>query len=115
MAGESLGQAGVIKMQNPGMLLDVQLSKGASFQQHVPAEWNGFAYVYTGAGAARRTQASVLSISSIVVLSMHMLPQSTTNGLLIEGALINCLRCHSCHAGGTICGQKAVPQHALWG
>lgn len=35
MAGESYGAIGPIKMQNPGMLLDVQLEKGADFQQQV--------------------------------------------------------------------------------
>lgn len=35
MAGESHGATGPINMRNPGMLLDVQLEKGADFQQQV--------------------------------------------------------------------------------
>lgn len=50
MAGERDGVTGPIKMRNPGMLLDVRLAPGASFQQAVPAEWNGFCYVYEGRG-----------------------------------------------------------------
>ena len=45
MAGTSGGVTGPIKMQHPGMLLDVRLSPGASWSEHVPTEWNGMAYV----------------------------------------------------------------------
>jgi hypothetical protein len=39
-AGESLGASGPIKMRNPGMLLDVRVSKGGSFEQPVgPSCW----------------------------------------------------------------------------
>lgn len=50
MAGSRGGVAGPIKLRNPGMLLDVRLQPGASFTQHVPEAWNGFAYVYEGKG-----------------------------------------------------------------
>lgn len=43
MAGDSLGTHGPIKLRNPGLLLDVRLAPGATFQQAVPTEWNGFA------------------------------------------------------------------------
>lgn len=39
MAGESLNVTGPIQMRNPGMLLDCRLGKGASFRQHVSAEF----------------------------------------------------------------------------
>lgn len=50
MAGNWGGAEGPIKLRNPGMLLDVRLAPGASFSQHVPEAWNGFAYVYGGKG-----------------------------------------------------------------
>ncbi|KAK9829809.1 hypothetical protein WJX72_008023 [[Myrmecia] bisecta] len=50
MAGESLGATGPIEMRNPGMLMDVQVAKGATFTQAVPEGWNGFAYVCHGSG-----------------------------------------------------------------
>ena len=50
MAGESLGVTGPIKMRNPGMLLDVSIAASGRFSQPVPEGWNGFAYVYDGAG-----------------------------------------------------------------
>ncbi|KAI7838766.1 hypothetical protein COHA_007559 [Chlorella ohadii] len=60
MAGDSMGIHGPIKLRNPGLLLDVRLAPGATWQQAVPTEWNGFAavptewngfaYVYEGAG-----------------------------------------------------------------
>ncbi|CAG9460114.1 unnamed protein product [Pedinophyceae sp. YPF-701] len=50
LAGEALGTKGVITLRNPGMMLDVQLQEGATFQQHVPSEYNAFAYVCDGAG-----------------------------------------------------------------
>ncbi len=37
-------------MHNPGMLMDVTVAKGATFTQHVPEGWNGFAYVANGSG-----------------------------------------------------------------
>ncbi|PSC74518.1 Pirin [Micractinium conductrix] len=50
LAGSRLGTEGPIKMRNPGMLLDVRLSPGASFTHPVPEAWNGFCYVYEGSG-----------------------------------------------------------------
>lgn len=43
MAGDSMGIHGPIKLRNPGLLLDVRLAPGATWQQAVPTEWNGFA------------------------------------------------------------------------
>lgn len=57
MAGESLGMTGPIKMRNPGLLLDVRLTPGASFKQLVPRGWSGFAYVYAGSGTMSGTPA----------------------------------------------------------
>lgn len=50
MSGVSGGVTGPIQLRNPGMLLDVRLEPGAEWKQEVPTEWNGFAYVYEGAG-----------------------------------------------------------------
>ncbi len=52
------------------MLLDCRLSKGASFIQAVPKEWNGFAYVYQGQGNLSGTKANIEQVS---VLKSHML------------------------------------------
>lgn len=59
MAGDSMNITGPINMRNPGMLLDCRLSKGSVFQQHVPSEWNGFAYVYHGNGKISGTTAQI--------------------------------------------------------
>jgi redox-sensitive bicupin YhaK (pirin superfamily) len=50
MAGSSYGAEGPVKMRNPGMLLDVHVSEGATFATPVPQEFTGFCYVYEGTG-----------------------------------------------------------------
>lgn len=50
MAGTLQGVTGPIKMRLPGLLLDVRLEPGASFEHDVSSEWNSFAYVYEGKG-----------------------------------------------------------------
>eukprot|EP00884_Botryococcus_braunii_P015832 jgi/Botrbrau1/2932/Bobra.0026s0007.1 len=74
MAGSSYGVQGPIEMRNPGMLLDVQLSAGAKFEQVVPAEYNGFVYISDGSGEvsgteAKRTQALVLGPGDLITAS----------------------------------------------
>ena len=51
MSGTSGNVTGPIKMRNPGLLFDVRMQPGAAWEQAVPAEYNGFAYVYEGAGS----------------------------------------------------------------
>lgn len=65
MAGTIAGTTGPIKLRNPGMLADVTLEEGATFEHVVPAEYNGFVYVCEGAGtvggkAAKLEQALVM-------------------------------------------------------
>ncbi len=47
-------------MTNPGLFMDVRLERGEKLSQEVPRGWNGFCYVYEGAGhigsAAAMTQ-----------------------------------------------------------
>eukprot|EP01023_Acetabularia_acetabulum_P004153 TRINITY_DN11740_c0_g1_i2.p1 TRINITY_DN11740_c0_g1~~TRINITY_DN11740_c0_g1_i2.p1 ORF type:complete len:184 (+),score=29.82 TRINITY_DN11740_c0_g1_i2:74-625(+) len=50
MAGEFYGTKGPINMRNPGLLMDVSISKGGNFVQHIPENWNGFTYVCNGSG-----------------------------------------------------------------
>lgn len=57
MAGERAATQGPIKLRNPGLLFDVRLAPGAEVEQPVPAEWNGFVYVYHGAGTVSGTKA----------------------------------------------------------
>ena len=58
MSGSSGGATGPIKMRNPGLLFDVRMQPGAAWEQAVPAEYNGFAYVYEGAGSIGGTGVS---------------------------------------------------------
>lgn len=48
IAGESLGVKGPIYARTPAIFLDVHLDKNAKFEQIVPKNWNGFAYLYEG-------------------------------------------------------------------
>lgn len=49
IAGESLGKKAVIDTRTPIMYLDIHIKeKGSVFEQEVPADFNGFAYVYRG-------------------------------------------------------------------
>jgi redox-sensitive bicupin YhaK (pirin superfamily) len=52
VAGTLLGTEGPIKMRNPGLLLDVSIHAGSTWscEQIFPQEWNGFCYIYEGAG-----------------------------------------------------------------
>lgn len=66
MAGESLGVSGVIKMRNPGLLLDVRLSPGAALEQHVPQDWNGFAVSPAESAAGRRCRSCTTALRRCV-------------------------------------------------
>lgn len=46
-------------MRNPGLLMDVRLDAGAKFSQDVPRGWNGFCYVYEGAGKIGGAKAKI--------------------------------------------------------
>jgi len=50
IAGESLGVRAVIETRTPIMYLHFSLQPGGETQQSVPADYNGFAYVVSGAG-----------------------------------------------------------------
>lgn len=50
IAGESLGVRAVIETRTPIIYLHFTLQPGGSVSQHVPTEYNGFAYVIEGEG-----------------------------------------------------------------
>lgn len=51
MAGVCEGVEGPLKLRNPGLLLDVTVpASSQTWEKTIPREWNGFAYVYDGAG-----------------------------------------------------------------
>lgn len=51
IAGESLGAKAVIDTRTPIMFLDIHVQAGGTFVQDIPEEYNGFAYVWRGAGS----------------------------------------------------------------
>eukprot|EP01087_Luapelamoeba_hula_P021561 TRINITY_DN756_c1_g1_i2.p1 TRINITY_DN756_c1_g1~~TRINITY_DN756_c1_g1_i2.p1 ORF type:complete len:282 (-),score=40.51 TRINITY_DN756_c1_g1_i2:81-926(-) len=50
IAGTSCGVSAAVRTRTPTMFLDVTMQKDAEFTQAVPAEYNGFAYILSGAG-----------------------------------------------------------------
>ena len=50
IAGESLGTKAVIETRSPMMYLDIRLRPGTVFDKPVPQDFDGFAYVWYGAG-----------------------------------------------------------------
>lgn len=50
MAGTLDGTTGPLKLRNPGLLFDVSLGADAEWTYEIPRDWNGFCYVYDGAG-----------------------------------------------------------------
>ena len=50
IAGDSLGMKAVIETRTPIMYLDIHLKPGTTFQQPVPEEYEGFAYIWRGSG-----------------------------------------------------------------
>ena len=51
IAGESLGTKAVIETRSPMMFLDVSVKQGGELTQSVPADYNGFIYVFRGEGS----------------------------------------------------------------
>ena len=54
IAGESMGKQAVINTRTPIVYLHFTLQPGASVVQPVPAEYNAFAYVFSGEGRLGR-------------------------------------------------------------
>ena len=50
IAGEALGTKAVIETRSPMMYLDIHLQPGTVFEQTVPEDFDGFAYVWYGSG-----------------------------------------------------------------
>ena len=59
IAGESIGAKAVIDTRTPIMYLDIHVHAGGTFVQDVPEEYNGFAYVWRGAGSFTEERISV--------------------------------------------------------
>ena len=75
IAGESLGIRAVIETRTPMMYLDIRLQPGTLFVQPVPADYEGFAYVWRGSGYlgserkfAKMGQVGVLDVGEEVKL-----------------------------------------------
>jgi redox-sensitive bicupin YhaK (pirin superfamily) len=45
-------------MRHPGLLLDVSIKQGGSFEHNFPSDWNAFTYVCEGSGTICGKQAS---------------------------------------------------------
>ena len=59
IAGESLGAKAVIDTRTPIMFLDIHVQAAGTFVQDVPEDYNGFAYVWRGAGSFTEERISV--------------------------------------------------------
>jgi redox-sensitive bicupin YhaK (pirin superfamily) len=51
--------AGPVELRNPGLLMDVKINAGGSFEHSFPSDWNAFAYVCEGEGLICESQAPV--------------------------------------------------------
>ena len=51
IAGKSLGAKAVIDTRTPIMFLDIHVEASGTFVQEIPERYNGFAYVWRGAGS----------------------------------------------------------------
>ena len=54
-----MGAKAVIDTRIPIMFLDIHVQGGGTFSQNVPEEYNGFAYVWRGAGSFTEERVSV--------------------------------------------------------
>ena len=80
MAGDSMNTTGPIVMRNPGCLLDFRIKPGGVISQKVPSEWNGFVYVYQGAGEVSGSQASI-EHAMVLGPGDHITAKASENGL----------------------------------
>ena len=94
IAGESLGTKAVIDTRTPMMYLDIHLQPGTKFTQSVPSNFNGFAYVWKGAGylsnerkEAKMGQVGILGEGD--ELTIEAANDSVIHVLLIAGEPIN--------------------------
>ena len=93
IAGESLGAKAVIETRTPIMYLDIRIQPGGKFVQPVPANYNGFAYVWRGAGylgedatPAKFGQVGLLDDGDVFKLEAR---EEALHVLLIAGQPIN--------------------------
>eukprot|EP00055_Hartaetosiga_balthica_P007613 m.26416 g.26416 ORF g.26416 m.26416 type:complete len:374 (-) comp5856_c0_seq1:201-1322(-) len=94
IAGESSGTKAVIETHTPIMFLDIRLKPGASYEEIVPEEYDGFVYVYRGKGlfSEEEKEASmgqVLLLGSGNSISMKAPEDEECRVLLIAGVPIN--------------------------
>lgn len=85
IAGESIGAKAVIDTRTPITYLDIHVQAGGTFVQDVPEEYNGFAYVWRGAGSFTEERISV-EMGKVNFLEMLMLFTENPNtlNLLVE-------------------------------
>ncbi|XP_077993445.1 uncharacterized protein LOC144447349 [Glandiceps talaboti] len=94
IAGKSLGTQAYIETRTPIMFLDIHLQPGASFTQEVPESYNGFAYIWRGAGflghdkkPAKMGQVGELTAGS--VFTMQADDNQVCHILLLAGVPLN--------------------------
>jgi redox-sensitive bicupin YhaK (pirin superfamily) len=70
-----VGEGSPVELGTPGLILDVELSRGGAFSTPVPSDFNGFVYLLEGEASlganrrrARRSQIAVLGPSRAVTL-----------------------------------------------
>ena len=94
IAGESLGTKAVIDTRTPMMYLDIRLQPGTTFTQPVPNTYNGFVYVWKGAGylGSNRVKAELGQVGVLEAGDQIRLEASSNEALhvlLIAGIPIN--------------------------
>jgi redox-sensitive bicupin YhaK (pirin superfamily) len=70
--------AGPVDMRHPGLLLDVTIKQGGTFQHSFPSEWNAFAYICDGSGTICGKSASA---EHALVLGTGEGVQASTDGV----------------------------------
>jgi quercetin 2,3-dioxygenase len=95
IAGEALGVSAVIKTRTPIMYVHFTLQPKSEIEQHVPPEYNAFAYVAYGQGSfgsnrnnAARGQTVIFSTGDIVSIKNES-GESFMDVLLIAGVPLN--------------------------
>lgn len=67
IAGESMGIKAVIETHTPMLYLDIRVQPGATHVEKVPADYQGFVYIYRGSGVVGADK-SKLKMGQVVML-----------------------------------------------
>ena len=82
LSGDHGGVRGPIELRNPGLLLDVRLDAGSTFEHDFPEDWNSFAYVYEQEGGGTLAGASPSARHANVFDNSGSLLRASTEGKL---------------------------------